>query len=165
MSVRPIISFPDPKLDQPSAPITEFGAATAALATDLIDTLKDEQALGLTAAHIGVLQRIYVLRLTPAEEPVIYINPRILSESADKVRFTEGSVSMPGATEEIERSAAVTIRFRTVEGEEMTEQAEGFRAVCHLHEIDQLDGIFWLKRLSRLKRERLVKKFKKSAAR
>ena len=75
------------------------------------------------------------------------------------------SVSMPGVTEEIERSRAVHLAYRDLDGRECFEEAEGLRAVCHQHEIDQLDGVFWIQRLSPLKRERLVKKYQKLARR
>jgi peptide deformylase len=71
----------------------------------------------------------------------------------------EGSVSMPGVNEEIQRPAHIRISYHDVDGAMQTEESEGLRAVCHQHEIDQLDGVFWIQRLSRLKRERLIKRF------
>ena len=72
-------------------------------------------------------------------------------------------MSMPGVNDEVSRHARVAIRYRDLEGALHTEESEGLRAVCHQHEIDQLDGIFWIRRLSRLKRERLIKRFEKVA--
>jgi peptide deformylase len=68
---------------------------------------------------------------------------------------------MPGVAEEIERAAGVRIAYRDLDGSEQIEEADGFRSVCHQHEIDQLDGIFWIQRLSRLKRERVIKRYEK----
>ena len=68
---------------------------------------------------------------------------------------------MPGANDEVERHARVRIRYQDIDGHPQTEESEGLRAVCHQHEVDQLDGIFWIRRLSRLKRERLIKRFEK----
>ena len=73
----------------------------------------------------------------------------------------EGSVSMPGVNDDIERHARVRISYQDVHGNLQTEESQGLRAVCHQHEIDQLNGLFWIKRLSRLKRERLIKRFEK----
>jgi len=73
----------------------------------------------------------------------------------------EGSVSMPGVNDEVQRHARVRISYQDLDGTMQSEESEALRAVCHQHEIDQLDGMFWLQRLSRLKRERLVKKFEK----
>jgi peptide deformylase len=85
--------------------------------------------------------------------------------SDEKIRHAEGSISMPGVTEEIERAARVRVDYRTLEGREAEEDAEGLLAVCHQHEIDQLDGVFWIQRLSPLKRERLIKKYRKRQGR
>ena len=73
----------------------------------------------------------------------------------------EGSVSMPGVNDEVQRHAQVRISYQDIDGNTHSEESDGLRAVCHQHEIDQLDGMFWIQRLSRLKRERLVKKFEK----
>lgn len=77
------------------------------------------------------------------------------------IRHTEGSVSMPGVTEEIERHASVRVRYQDLDGNERFEDADGLLAVCHQHEIDQLDGIFWTQKLSRLRRDRLIKRYDK----
>ena len=102
-----------------------------------------------------------VVRLLAAEPVRVYLNPAIVWSSDERIRHTEGSISMPGVTEEIERAARVRVIYRKLDGSEETEEADGLLAVCHQHEIDQLDGTFWLQRLSRLKRERLVKRFQK----
>jgi peptide deformylase len=81
---------------------------------------------------------------------------------ADMIRHEEGSVSMPGVTEEIERHARVRISYQDLSGVEKVEEADGLLSVCLQHEVDQLDGIFWTYRLSRLKRDRVVKRFDKT---
>jgi peptide deformylase len=73
----------------------------------------------------------------------------------------EGSVSMPGVNDDIRRHAGLRISYRDIDGKAWIEESEGLRAVCHQHEIDQLNGLFWIQRLSRLKRERLIKRFEK----
>ncbi|MGY4487452.1 peptide deformylase [Bradyrhizobium sp. LM3.2] len=73
----------------------------------------------------------------------------------------EGSVSMPGVNDDVQRHARVRISYQDIDGNMQTEESETLRAVCHQHEIDQLDGMFWIQRLSRLKRERLVKRYEK----
>lgn len=161
MTVRPIVMFPDPRLSAVAAPVTVFDAALRTLAADLLDTLRAAPGIGITAPHIGIGQRLVVLELSAADGVRTYVNPVITWASEDKVRHREGSVSMPGAAEEVERSARVRLRYQDIDGAERTEEAEGLLAICHQHEIDQLDGLFWLKRLSRLKRERLVKWYEK----
>jgi len=160
MAIRPIIRFPDPRLRVAAEPVTRFDVDLRALADDLLDTMRAAPGVGITAPHLGVPLRLVVLELAPGEAGV-YVNPVLLSASAETIRHVEGSVSMPGVTDEIERPAQVAIGYRDLEGVERTEAAEGFRAVCHQHEIDQLDGIFWIDRLSRLKRDRLIARYNK----
>ena len=165
MPVRDIVRFPDARLKLVAQPVERFDAELAGLAADLFDTMRAAPGIGITGPHVGVLQRVVVLQLTEAEKPLTYVNPVITWASDETIRHVEGSVSMPGVTEEIERSRAVHVAYRDIDGEECFEEAEGLRAVCHQHEIDQLDGIFWIQRLSPLKRERLVKKYQKIARR
>jgi peptide deformylase len=83
--------------------------------------------------------------------------------SPGTILHREGSVSMPGVHDEVERHARVRISYQDIDGNNHTEESDGLRAVCHQHEIDQLNGLFWIKRLSRLKRERLIKRFEKAS--
>lgn len=161
VAVRQIITFPDPRLRAMAAPVTEFDAALAQLADDLLDTMRGAPGIGITAPHIGVARRVVVLELSAEEEPRIYVNPRLLWASDELMRHAEGSVSMPGVTEELERPARVRIAYQDLAGTAHEEAAEGLRAICHQHEIDQLDGIFWINRLSRLKRDRVIKRYEK----
>lgn len=162
MAVRQIVKFPDPRLRLPAAPVTVFDAALADLAADLLDTMRAAPGIGITAPHVGVPTRVVVLELSHEDGPRSYINPEIVWSSPETIRHAEGSVSMPGAVEEVERKARVRVRYQDLAGAFQEEEAEGLRAVCHQHECDQLDGIFWLQRLSRLKRERVVRKYEKA---
>ena len=161
MTVRPIVRYPDPRLTQPAQPVTAFDDALRELARDLLETMRAAPGIGITAPHIGVLQRVVVLELDPTDGARTYVNPEIVWASPETILHREGSVSMPGVHDEVTRHARVHVRYQDVEGGFHTEESEGLRAVCHQHEIDQLDGIFWIRRLSRLKRERLIKRFGK----
>jgi peptide deformylase len=161
LAVRPIVLYPDPRLRAKAEPVAVFDDALRALSEDLVDTMTAAPGVGITAPHVGVLTRLVVIRLEPADAPRIYVNPQIISLSSETVRHTEGSVSMPGVTEEIERPARVRVAYRDLAGTVHEAEEEGFMAVCLQHEIDQLDGIFWIDRLSRLKRERAVKRYEK----
>lgn len=165
MAVRDIVKFPDTRLGLVAQPVERFDVELAELAADLADTMLAAPGIGITAPHVGVAKRVVVLKLSDAEAAKTYVNPVITWSSDERIRHVEGSVSMPGVTEEIERSRAVRVAYRDLDGNEHAEEAEGLRAVCHQHEIDQLDGVFWIKRLSALKRERLVKKYQKLARR
>jgi len=165
MTVRTIVRFPDPLLQTPCEPVERFDEGLRKLAADLVETMRAAPGVGITAAHVGVMKRLVVLELPDWSEPRTYVNPQILATSADTMRHAEGSVSMPGFVEEVERPSSVRFRYQDLSGGVHEEHAEGFHAICIQHEIDQLDGIFWLKRLSRLKRERLVQKWKKQGGR
>jgi peptide deformylase len=160
MSVRPIIKYPDARLRAAATPVTRFDEELRRLAADLLDTMRAAPGIGITAPHVGVALRVVVLELKRGE-PRTYVNPAILSASGETIRHAEGSVSMPGVAEEIERAARVRIGYRDLGGGEHIEEADGFLAVCHQHEIDQLDGMFWIQRLSRLRRERVIKRYEK----
>ncbi|RUV41175.1 peptide deformylase [Mesorhizobium sp. M1A.T.Ca.IN.004.03.1.1] len=161
MTVRTIVRFPDRHLGAVAEPVSVFDQDLRLLATDLADTMHAAPGIGITAPHIGILKRLVVIELSPAAGLRTYVNPVILWASAEMIRYTEGSVSMPGVTEDIERHARVRVRYQDLDGMEQIEEADGLLAVCHQHEIDQLDGIFWIQRLSRLKRDRLIKRYEK----
>jgi peptide deformylase len=163
MTIRPIIRYPDRRLAMPARPVTAFDDGLRELAADLLDTMRAAPGIGITAPHIGVPLRLVVLELDAREGPLTYVNPFIEWTSSEMVLHREGSVSMPGFTDEVQRHARVRISYQDLDGNMRSEESDGLRAVCHQHEIDQLDGMFWIQRLSRLKRERLVKKFEKMA--
>jgi len=160
MTIRDILKFPDPRLRQPAAVVSVFDGALKALSGDLLDTMRAALGIGITGPHIGEAWRITVLELEPGKVR-IYVNPQIIWQSAELKAHEEGSVSMPGAIETVERPARVHVRYQDINGVPVTEEADGLLALCLQHEIDQLDGIFWIHRLSRLKRDRLAQKWEK----
>ncbi|PWK68241.1 peptide deformylase [Aminobacter sp. AP02] len=161
MTIRTIVRFPDTRLRQAAEPVVAFDQGLRELAADLLDTMRAAPGIGITAPHIGVAKRVVVLQLEGPESAQTYVNPGILWASDEMLMHTEGSVSMPGVTDEIRRHKRVRIGYQDLDGIERIEEAEGLLAVCHQHEIDQLDGMFWTQRLSKLKRDRLVKRFEK----
>jgi peptide deformylase len=163
MTVRPIVRYPDPRLALAAQPVAAFDAALRELAGDLLETMRAAPGIGITAPHIGISLRVVVLELDATEGARIYVNPEIVWASPETMRHQEGSVSMPGVNDEVRRHARVRISYQDVDGNMHSEESDGLRAVCHQHEIDQLNGVFWIERLSRLKRERLIKRFEKVA--
>jgi peptide deformylase len=161
MTIRTIIKFPHPHLRAVAETVTAFDMELQSLANDVLDTMRDAPGIGMTAPHIGVLKRVVVIELNDGQGVRYYINPVVEWASDVLVRNMEGSVSMPGINDEVERPSTVRVRYQDLTGVEQTQEADGLLAVCLQHEIDQLDGIFWLYRLSRLKRDRLVKRFEK----
>ncbi len=165
MTIRPIIRYPDSRLALQAEPVTDFNDALRDLADDLLETMHAAPGIGITAPHIGILLRVVVLDLGDREGVRTYVNPEIIRASPEMILHREGSVSMPGVNDEVERHARVRLRYQDIDGNMQTEESDGLRAVCHQHEIDQLNGMFWVNRLSRLKRERLIKRFEKMARR
>jgi peptide deformylase len=161
VAVRSIIRFPDPRLRQKAEPIIEIDEEVGTLAQDLLETMHAAPGIGIAAPHIGVLRRVVVIQLESDAKPHISVNPEIVWSSMETIRHGEGSVSMPGVTDELERSARVRVKYKDLDGADHEEEAEGLMAICLQHEIDQLDGIFWIDRLSKLKRDRLIKRFDK----
>jgi len=162
MTIRPILRYPHLGLKTVCAQVVTFDDNLKTLAGDLLETMRAAPGVGITAAHIGVFSRVFVLELSKTDGIRNYVNPEIISSSSTLVRQMEGSVSMPGTNEEVERPASIRIRYQTLSGEMKEEDASGFLAICIQHEIDQLDGIFWLQRLSKLKRDRLIRKWEKA---
>lgn len=161
MPIRAIIRYPDPRLALQAQTVTVFDGALRDLAIDLLETMHAAPGIGITAPHIGISLRVVVLDLDPVEGARTYVNPEIVWASPEMIMHQEGSVSMPGVNDDIRRHARVRILYRDISGHLQAEESEGLRAVCHQHEIDQLNGLFWIQRLSRLRRERLIKRFGK----
>ena len=161
MTIRPLVRYPDRRLAMPARPVTAFDDQLRELAADLLETMRAAPGIGITAPHIGVPLRVVVLELDAKAGPQTYVNPEIAWASPEMILHKEGSVSMPGVNDEVQRHARVRISYWDLDGNMHSEESDGLRAVCHQHEIDQLDGMFWIQRLSRLKRERLVKKYEK----
>ncbi|WBL81873.1 peptide deformylase [Bradyrhizobium xenonodulans] len=161
MTIRPIVRYPDRRLAMPARPVTTFDDALRELAADLLDTMRAAPGIGITAPHIGVSLRVVVLELDAKAGAQTYVNPQVEWASSEMILHKEGSVSMPDVNDEVQRHARVRISYQDLDGNMQSEESDGLRAVCHQHEIDQLDGLFWIQRLSRLKRERLIKKFEK----
>ncbi len=161
MTVHPLVLFPDPRLRRVAEPAVLFDNALRTLATDLLDTLRAAPGIGITAPHIGVGLRVVVLDLPAGHTPQVYINPHILWQSETTEQNEEGSISMPGISASVTRPSTIKFRYTDLNGHGHDDEATGLRAVCLQHEIDQLDGVFWLQRLSSLRRSRLMARYKK----
>lgn len=159
-----VLLHPDPRLSEPTVRVAVFDDALHSDAETLLRALKTIPAIGLAGPHLGIMRRIVALDPEAAghgAEAEIFVNPEIVSASDETASFEEGSVSMPGVREEVVRAVRVEVAWSTVDGEARRGTFEGFAAACMQHEIDQCDGIFWIARLSRLKRERLLKRYGK----
>ncbi len=169
MALRPILRFPDPRLKRVSRPVERVTDELRALAADMLEAMYDEPGIGLAAPQLGEPVRLIVMDTDWTEEgaernPLVLLNPEIL-ECEGTLLWTEGCLSVPDFTAEVERAARVTVRGLDLDGRELRLEAEELKAVCFQHEIDHLDGILFIDRISRLKRSLYVKKRQKALRR
>ena len=168
MAIRPILVLPDARLRAVADPIDAVDDDIKALAKDMLDTMYDAPGIGLAAPQIGVMKRNVVMDLAKEgekPEPMVLINPEI-TKFSDVVQTTEeGCLSIPELYYDVERPDAVTVKYTDLDGNEVIKDAEGKLAVCIQHELDHLDGVLYIDYLSRLKRDRVIKKFDKAAKR
>jgi peptide deformylase len=168
MALRDIIILPDKRLRSVSKPIVEVGDEIRTLVADMFETMYEAPGIGLAAIQIGVPARVIVMDLSKREaeaEPRVFINPEITWSSEDKSLYEEGCLSIPDVHEDVERPARVKIRYLDLEGRQREEDAEGLFATCIQHEVDHLNGVLFIDYISKLKRERVIKKFAKAAKR
>ena len=164
MAIREILTAPDPRLRQISQPVDQVDDALRALMDDMLETMYDAPGIGLAAIQVGVPKRVIVMDLAregEEPEPRYFVNPEIVNPSAETSPYEEGCLSVPAFYEEVERPAQCTVRFLDYDGKEQILEAEGLLAVCIQHEMDHLEGILFIDHLSRLKRDRILKKLKK----
>jgi peptide deformylase len=173
MALREIIILPDKQLRLVSKPIEKVTAEIRKLADDMFETMYDAPGIGLAAIQVAQPVRLITMDLAkksedgeaPTPQPRVFINPEILSASEEKSVYEEGCISIPEYYEEVERPARVRVRFMDLDGKVHEEDAEGLYATCIQHEIDHLNGVLFIDYLSKLKRDRVNKKFSKAAKR
>jgi peptide deformylase len=165
MATRPILILPDPRLRAVADPVEEIDAGIKKLARDMLETMYEAPGIGLAAPQVGELKRIVVMDLAKEDEPknpIIMINPEILKFSDETVVTEEGCLSIPELYYDVERPAEVTVRYTDLEGKVQEVEARDRFAICVQHELDHLDGVLYIDYLSRLKRDRVLKKFQKA---
>ena len=168
MALRHIITLPDPKLRLISKPIERVDDPLRKLLDDMVDTMHEAPGIGLAAIQIAEPLRMLVVDLAKKDEPaspLFFINPEIVWSADDRSVYEEGCLSIPEYYEEVERPARVRARFVDREGKPQEILAEGLLATVLQHEIDHLDGVLFIDHISKLKRDRVTKKFAKMAKR
>ena len=166
MAIRDILVLPDKRLRNVSKPVETIDQETRALVADMFDTMYDAPGIGLAAIQIGVPLRIVTMDLAGKDEdkqPQVFINPEILAETDEINVHEEGCLSIPDYYEEVERPAGVTARYIDLDGKIHEVEATGILATCLQHEIDHLNGVLFIDHLSKLKRDRVVKRYAKAA--
>ncbi|MFG1477443.1 peptide deformylase [Xanthobacter sp. V4C-4] len=168
MTARPILIIPDSKLRTISEPVGKIDSEIKALVEDMFETMYDAPGIGLAAIQVGVQRRVVtidVAREGEEKRPVALINPEIIAASQETSVYSEGCLSIPEYYEEVERPARVTVRFQDMDGAVREVEAGGLFATCVQHEIDHLNGVLFIDHISKLKRDRVIKKFTKAARR
>jgi peptide deformylase len=165
MAIRPILTVPNPILKQVSKPVDAVTDEIRTLMDDMLDTMYAAPGIGLAAVQIGEPLNVIVMDLARDGEdpqPRYFVNPDILETVEDVQPYDEGCLSIPDVYDTVERPERVKITYLNYEGERVTEWAEGLYAVCIQHEMDHLKGIVFIDHLSRLKRQRAIKKVQKA---
>ena len=168
MSIRPILTAPDPRLKVVSRAVDKVDDETRRLIDDMIETMHDAPGVGLAAIQVAEPIRLLVVDTAKKEEtpdPQVFINPEIVWSSEERSTYEEGCLSIPEYYAEVERPASVRARALDREGKEREILAEGLLATVLQHEIDHLNGVLFIDHISKLKRDRVIKKFQKAAKR
>ena len=166
MAIRDIIILPDKQLRLVSKPIEKVTIEIRKLAADMFETMYAAPGIGLAGIQVGVAKRVVIMDLSKKEDarkPEVFINPEITWPSEEKSTHEEGCLSIPEYYEEVERPAAVKAKYLDLEGKSREIEATGLLATCLQHEIDHLNGILFIDHISKLKRDRVTKKFAKAA--
>jgi peptide deformylase len=168
MALREIIILPDKRLRLVSEPVQTNDPELRRLVDDMFETMYEAPGIGLAAIQIGVAKRVIVMDLAKKDdpkEPRVFVNPQVLWRSDEQTIYEEGCLSIPEFYEEVERPAKVRVKFVDMTGAEQELEASGLMATCLQHEIDHLDGVLFIDHISKLKRDRVIKKFAKAAKR
>ncbi len=166
MAILDVLKFPDPRLRRVSEPVGEITEAIRQLAADMLETMYDEPGIGLAAPQVGEAIRLIVVDTDWTEEdadrkPTVLLNPRIVRREGAVV-WSEGCLSVPDFTADVDRAERVVLEALDLDGNAVVEEVEGLRAVCFQHEIDHLNGVLFIDRLSRLKRSLYIQKRRKT---
>jgi peptide deformylase len=168
MALREIIVLPDKRLRLVSESVKTVDAELRALIDDMFETMYEAPGVGLAAIQVGVAKRVITADTAKKDEPKqpqVFINPEVVWSSEEKNTYEEGCLSIPEYYEEVERPAQVKVRFTDLDGKAHEVEANGLLATVLQHEIDHLNGVLFIDHISKLKRDRVIKKFTKAAKR
>lgn len=161
--IYPIVKYPDPILQRPAEPVTTFNKELQQLVDDMFASMYDAQGIGLAAPQIGLSKRLTVLDLSfqkDTKQKIVLINPEIVEKNGKQVE-DEGCLSLPEIRDRVVRAAHVKVRAQDATGKSFEMEGEELLARAFQHEIDHLDGILFIFRLSRLKRDLQMRKIRK----
>src|ERR671927_507695 len=163
MALMDIVTWPNPVLDTPGDPVTEFNNELKRLVSDMFETMYAAPGVGLAAPQVGVSKRLFVMDCSGGKDPdarVALVNPVVLRVEGDQTG-DEGCLSFPGIFFPVKRSLRAVVRAQNLEGEEFEFDGLELEARCMLHETDHCDGVVFLDRTTPLKRELVRRKIKR----
>jgi len=164
VAARPIVIYGDPVLREKAEPVGEVNQEVKDLVSDMVDTLKKAQGLGLAAPQIGVPKRIFIVDLSAIDingSLKVFIDPEIVDTGDEQSEYEEGCLSFPGLYQKIARPATVRVRATDLDGNQFELEADGMLARAVLHEYDHLEGILFIDRMSPLTRTMLKGRLRK----
>lgn len=159
MAILPILHWPDPRLSRPCQQVGTVTPAVRALAEDMLETMYAAPGRGLAAPQVGAMLRLFVMDIgwkDGPRDPMVLIDPEVLWLSDLRAAGPEGCLSIPGVLAEVERAQAARLRWTGLDGAPVEAEMTGFAAICAQHEIDHLDGILTLDRLSPAERAKVL---------
>jgi peptide deformylase len=165
MALLPILTAPDPRLKKKSQPVKAVDAEIRQLMDDMLETMKAAPGIGLAAPQVGVLRRVIVLEIEregTSTGPLFMANPEIVDVSDEDATYNEGCLSVPEHYADVVRPAKVTVRYLDRDNARQELSCEGLLATCVQHEIDHLDGILFIDKISALKRSMILRKLVKA---
>ena len=165
MTIRPILTAPDPRLQVISTDVEAVTGEIRALIGDMTESMYAAEGIGLAAVQIGIAKRVIVIDLDQKEgnkNPRAFINPKIVWASEEMAVYEEGCLSVPEIWDDVERPARITCEYLDSDGHKQTLEADGLLATCLQHEMDHLNGVLFIDHLSRLKRSMAIKKLTKA---
>lgn len=162
MAVLEILTFPDPRLHKVAQPVTEFTPELKKLVADMAETMYDAPGIGLAATQVDVHLQVVVIDTSEEKNALqVFINPKIVKQSAETKTYEEGCLSVPGVYDDVERPDLVTVTAQDTDGKSFTIDADELLSVCLQHEMDHLNGKVFVQYLSRLKQSRIKNKMLK----
>ncbi|PTN38222.1 peptide deformylase [Desulfonatronum sp. SC1] len=161
--IRPVLTYPDPILAKTAAEIETITPEIRQLAEDMLETMYHKEGLGLAAPQVGESCRLIVVDVTgpdKREEPLVFVNPRIV-EAQGQVESSEGCLSVMNYRSKVQRAERVRLQALNLDGQPVEVEVDGMLAICLQHELDHLDGVLFIDKISRLKRSLYEQKLKK----
>jgi len=164
MTILTVLRFPDERLRTKATPVKEMNDDIKNIVSDMFETMYDEKGVGLAATQVNIHQQIVVIDVSEnKEQPLVLINPEIITRSEETLINEEGCLSVPGCYAKVDRHSKVTVKALDIKGDTFTLDGDELLGICIQHELDHLQGILFVDYLSPLKRQRIKKKLEKEA--